>query len=280
MNSLLNAYWLAMTQNPRQGKLISSYHVQFIESHHGHQPEQSKCDNAETPWQSTTTPSVTTQSEPTIIISTQPTQYDNSDDCLLYTQNSAAMPVPLPANVVTPLPEQPNDPPTPPDLPACPSVNGLVPQVNPIQVDGPHCSSWIQQVLANPPQQGRLDKAVQESCTSADQVTAAQKINQQAFWEYANILTSLGMVNNEVDKLLQFLWPDSDLCFNITENLADNLPNTWDEAQQSPEADTWLAAYQEELKSLKDMKVYDLVVIVALVACASTQRVWHKYLVD
>ena len=237
------------------GKIISSYHVQFIESHHGHQPELIKNNDApETPHQLPVAPSGITQNQSTIIVSTRPVQHDDSDDCLPNAQTAPAIPVP-PINALEPLPEQLHDAPPPviPDEPVPPPV-----PANPI-IDGPRRSSRIQQAMANPPQPSRLGKAVQESRASADRVTTARKTNQPAFWEYANILTSLGMVDNEVDELLHFLWPDSDLCFNMAENLADNLPNTWDEARQSPEADKWLAAYREELKSLKDMKVYDLV---------------------
>jgi hypothetical protein len=41
--------------------------------------------------------------------------------------------------------------------------------------------------------------------------------------------------------------------------LSMNEPRTWAEAQKLPDAKKWQLAYQEELKSLKDLEVYRLI---------------------
>ena len=65
------------------------------------------------------------------------------------------------------------------------------------------------------------------------------------------------MDNEEIDGLIHLLVPESDLCFSAaTDNLGNDLPNSWDEERELPDADKW---YREELKSLKDMDVYNLV---------------------
>ena len=216
-------------------KVISSFHVQFLESHHGHMPDTgSIVPTASVPPTPASSPSAPTlEAAPAI----PPIQEED------FPFDPSITPVgTLPAEPLIPQEGCPDPHPTPIDPPSA--------------VEPPRHSNRI---TSNDPKPSRMDQIREESKASAERISKAQKNGRPAFWEYINIAEMFGPDTDAAFKAVALYQSPPDLLDLVLHVQANDEPGTWEEAMSSPNSDKWLAAYQEELKSLKEMNVYKLV---------------------
>lgn len=220
-------------------KVVSSYHVQFLESHHGHLPKSpitketvdltSSNDHCSTPHEAT--PSIS--------------------------ETPPCIPAPPEEDLPFPLVTQPLQH-TSEQQPA--DDNHHDNQDNPETPDVPQ--NQTRRSNRNPPKESRMDQTMREIREGADRVTQARKEGRPTTWDYANVAELFGPDTEATVKAveaLKSLEKSPDSCFMGLDDIGDNTPKAWEEAKNSPDAAKWKAAYQEELQSLKDMNVYKLV---------------------
>lgn len=109
----------------------------------------------------------------------------------------------------------------------------------------------------------RVQRAVRESRESAERIRAQKAEHRQAIDELhrerGQDHQDAAEDNLNVDQLLATLNAIEDEPPIEPGNVDPQVPKTWRQAQASPDASRWKAAYVDELKSLKDMGVYRLV---------------------
>jgi hypothetical protein len=214
-------------------KVVSSYNVEFLESHHGHAPS-----NAIHKHDATTAP------HPSPAITPPLTRM--SDDDLEPPPSAGSIPAPAVEAPRTSTNLESADAPT-------------SDQSN-VHAQPPRRSNRLKtKDVTNATEPTRLERTVQGVKESANRVNQARQEQRPAFWDLVRQNEVFGPQSDDAINLAELCASAiSDLCY-VGKEPQEDLPNTWQEAQQSPDADKWLAAYQEELASLKAMKVYKLV---------------------
>jgi hypothetical protein len=210
--------------------IFSSYHVEFLESHHGHELLE-------------------------LAPKTNATSNAASND-------NYQPPKPLPA--ILDDPDLPPPPPLPtPNIPPIAewtrSQTTAQPVDNQSQTDL-RCSRHLQTDDSSHTRgETRLEQTIREVRQSANRVSQARQDNQPPFWDIIPPAATPDSQPDNLANLVELYESDTtSLCFLSTDSDA-HLPTTWQEATFSPDADKWLAAYHDELKSRKDMDVYELV---------------------
>ena len=220
-------------------KVISSYHVRFLESHDGHQCPLPK------------TKVVPSTIEEIIQNSTQvPTHFDNEEEDVLpdnLTQlNNPHNPPPAVIPVIdapirrsSQIAEKPAEP-----RPTCTETA--------IQ-DSIDAGIWLQEARAE------WKKTLQDIQEEEERNTP-EVIENATIVELKEIFGTLNLGDAEGDRVDWALSAISEMPQIDPSSLDfDDEPRTWKEAQMSADAKRWEEGYRDELKSLKDMGVYKLI---------------------
>ena len=249
-------------------KMYKSYHVQFIESHETTNSTQAPMlDHINGPM-SPKTPIVhipSTIDEILRTASTEPLPYnEDEEEYLPCTSNQVPNPDHDPAPPIT---NQPNPVPVP-----------AVPEPTPNKV---RRSERIPKPTKDF-QAARLDKAIQDSKDSAQRIAEArsdkrktlqdlreeEQRNDPRIVEKNGVDELCGIYNqvtdddniNESDRTTILLAAIADISNVNPKSLNfEEIPNTWEQAKSSCDAVKWEAGYRDELKSLLEMGVYDLI---------------------
>ena len=221
-------------------RVISSYHVRFLESHEGHAP--SDLPIPEIPTESTSIESIVKNATPTPIF------FDEDEEEYL------------------PLHDPPNNIPTPQE-PA------IVPETIPRRSS---------RIAERPPDQkpSRLDKAIRDSTEAATRVKAARAerkktlqdlreeekrnaptvVEEAAIEELRQAFGTLNLGDEKAEQVDQVLSAISEMTKIDPSTLEfEDEPKTWEEAKRSADAKRWEEGYRDELTSLKEMGVYQLI---------------------
>ena len=235
-------------------KVISSYHVRFLESHEGHLPS-----SPEIPMEATTLESIVKSATSTPIF------FDEDEEEFL----------PLKSEPESKSALQPASDPIPAmeDEPTPPAENSTVKDSIPRRSN---------RIAEKPVNQGpsRLEKAVQESTEAAARIRIAraerkktlQDLNEEearntpktvedaAIEELRQAFGTLNLEDEKAKQIDQVFSAISEMTKIDPSTLEfEDEPKTWEEAQQSVDARRWEEGYRDELKSLKEMGVYKLV---------------------
>jgi len=222
-------------------QVYSSYHVQFIESH---EDERLRYPNVAPPEIDHQIPS--SVQEIAAGASETPTYFDTTTEEEF-----------LPTDHTAPIPDQP-----------------------PVNV--PRRSSRIAMADQNPAGPSRLERAVQDSTEAGIRLQNARSerrrnlaeireeerrndpkvVEQAAVEELADLFQDLeiGAIqdpNRKIEHILSAIANNTNI--DPSDLNFDDDPKSWKEATESHDADKWEAAYRDELRSLKEMKVYTLV---------------------
>ena len=239
-------------------RIISSYHVRFLESHEGHHPPPSQ-----------STPTISTLSD--IIDSATISPITDSDENLdLDTENRTDQRVIIPItgtindsiNHQTPdvVDPQNNDDIVPADIADQPRRSSRIPTKTGDKSDGVVRSSRLEETIRLSKESAQRKMAERkERRTNTTVTTTGDQAIRDLCEAVDNLTITDGTTNNEeaerIDDLLAAISsiPQTDL-----ENFDLDEPNTWQEAKSSPYSEQWEFGYREELQSLKDMGVYRL----------------------
>ncbi|GLB33225.1 putative protein with domain of unknown function (DUF4219) [Lyophyllum shimeji] len=227
----------------KSGKVYSSYHVRFLETPDGHPHPAVTVEPSDLP---------PPHPDPQTETPEQAIFYDDEDDFYLVNEVEAEV-----ANLPADPPVEPPPPPLPP------------------AATGPELrrSSRIPQptLKASPdnPPQTNLDRVMQEVRASAERTKAARAKRRvertAARIEVADPDADADQAPNvidarndlDLDRALAAIIEAGDL--DPTALDLEDEPKTWREAKASADAKRWEEGYREELKSLKEMGVYELV---------------------
>lgn len=221
----------------RSGQIYSTYHVRFLESHEGHPPPTPVNPN------SMLTDSTTlNQINDTPIA--EPITFDDDDDF------DFALPTAI--NHDDPVDEHPDNIIPPPNLP--------VPPIEPRR--STRVAKPTEKVDPVNHQPTRVERAVQESRESAEHVKAARIERRAHVADDVNDpdpVPDLAYTGGNLDhnRPLAAITETNDIDPTTLE--FDDEPKSWREARESADAKKWEEGYRDELKSLKDMGVYELV---------------------
>jgi hypothetical protein len=252
-------------------RVISSYHVRFLESHEGHNP---------LPKPMLITNNLSTLSD--IIDSATNTPINDSEehpDLDLDTGNKTnppVMPINKNSNVNDPINDQAvdagdsqnNKTDKPTCVPDQPRRSARVPTKPKDKSEGVLKSSHLEDAIRQSKEsverkvaerQGQQAKRLEPQLNSTNNNT-----NDQAIADLCNAVNRLaiddGTVNSEEAKRIDdALAAISDIPQTDLENFDLNEPNSWDETKSSSYSEQWEMGYREELQSLKDMGVYRLI---------------------
>ena len=235
-------------------RVISSYHVRFLESHDGHLPS-----SPEIPMEATTLESIVKSATPTPIF------FDDDEEEFLPSENQPKS-NPAPQIITNPIPETTNAP---------AELSQSVAHEDP----PPRRSSRIAE---KPTTQGpsRLERAVEESTQAANRLKTARAerkktlqdlreeearnqpkfVEDEAIKELRQAFGTLNLGDENAERIDRTLSAISEMTKIDPSTLEfEDEPKTWDEAKQSADAKRWEEGYRDELKSLKEMGVYKLV---------------------
>ena len=248
-------------------RVISSYHVRFLESHEGHDPPSLKT----TP----TTNNLSTLSD--IIDSATNVPINDTDanpDLDFDVKNRINLPTSITDNIRDPITDQALDADNfqneeinrPSDVPDKPRRSSRIPTKTGNKSDGIVKSS-------------RLEEAIRQSKESAQRKAVEkqeQRDNKLRSQSDANIKTDDPIISDLCDAVDHLTIDDKTTNIDNTKEIDDILaaisnlpqedlenfnldePNTWNEAKSSSYREQWEIGYKEELQSLKDMGVYKL----------------------
>ena len=262
MNSKAYLCW-----NRDDQKMYKSYHVQFIESHE-------------------TTPTVPISPETPVIqepstideifqtASTKPLPYNEDEEEYLpsLVPNHDQTP-PINHNLAPPIPDSNHD--------QAPPVSDPAPIILNPAPDNVRRSGRVPKPIKDF-QTARLDKAIQDSRTSAQRIAEAQSdkrktlqdlreeeqrndpkiVEKEGVDELCEIYHQLNDNDNinESDHTTILLAAIADASNVDPKSLNfEEIPTTWEQARSSRDAAKWEASYRDELKSLLEMGVYDLI---------------------
>ena len=253
-------------------RVISSYHVRFLESHEGHNPP---------PKPMSTTNNRSTLSD--IIDSATNTPINDPEEHLdldLETKNKTKNPLVISIHNDS----NANDPIDDQTIGAGDSQNGETDESTYIP-DQPRRSARVPTKTKDKSEgilnSSRLEDAIRQSKESAQRKAAERQeqrakrlqpqlnstnndTNDQSVEELCNAINRLaiddGTVSGEEAKRIDdALAAISDIPQTDLENFDLDEPNSWDEAKSSSYSEQWEMGYKEELQSLKDMGVYRLI---------------------
>ena len=234
------------------GKVISSYHVRFLESHDGHPlipPSIDPAPTSENGTQITSEPTTLQEIRDSSTIFPLPNTVTLDDDLDPY------------SNSILPHSNAPVDPPTPqarPDV-HTPLVIQPEPQAPPIPVQETRRRSTRTQA----PKEDPVQRAVRESRASATRVHQARENNQPAFWNIRNPAPAIDSDSEEelevADALQATALPGVFPVVDIDPAAGPEDPRNLREAQNSPYWPQWEAAFQEEIDAMKSLQVWKLV---------------------
>jgi hypothetical protein len=266
-------------------RIISSYHVRFLESHEGHHPSPSQ--------HTLTTNNPSTLSD--IIDSAITTPITDSDeDSDLDTRNRTDQPMitPITSDVYDPINQQttdvdnPKNSNEPANITDQPRRSSRIPIKTADKSEGMVKSSHLQETIClsresaqrkaaerkerrangpksqqNPTVTNADDQAIKDLCDAVDHLTIGDGImsNEEAE-RIDNILAAILSI------------PQTDL-----DNFGLDKPNTWNEARSSSYSEQWELGYREELQSLKDMGVYKLLHRSQVLAETKIRKGWPVF---
>ena len=235
-------------------RVISSYHVRFLESHDGHLPSP-----PEIPMEATSLESIVKGA------TTTPIFFDDDEEEFLPPEKQPrSYPIPqLTSNLNQETTNVPIEPPqnAGPEDPIPRRSNRIAEKP---EIKGP----------------SRLEKAIEESAQAANRLRSARAERKKTLQDLREeeARNEPKVVEDEAIKELRQAFGTLNLGDEITEQIDQTLsaisemtkidpstlefedePKTWDEAKQSVDAKRWEEGYRDELKSLKEMGVYKLV---------------------
>lgn len=154
--------------------------------------------------------------------------------------------------------------PIPPDQPEDPDV-----LAKPVQ-ELPRQSTWFPIPTAksrpNDAPETPVEHAVRESKESADRIRKARADHRHAFEQLHHnehqeprALQPVEEENIDLNQVLARLNVTKDDLGISPEDVDPEVSRTWNQAQQSIDAEQWKLAYEDELKSLREMGVYHLI---------------------
>ena len=240
-------------------RVISSYHVRFLESHEGHNPPLPKS----TP----TTNNLSTLSEiidsATNVPIIDPEEHTDQD---LDVKNRINPSISINDNIIDPVTDQiidaeeSQETDVPPDMPDEPRRSSRIPTKTSSKSDGIVKSS-------------RLEEAIRQSKESAQRKAAERQeqrenklqtqpnpinVNDPSIEDLCDAVDHLTISEDNTKEIDDILAAISNLPQADLENFNLDEPNTWNEAKASSYSEQWEIGYREELQSLKDMGVYRL----------------------
>ena len=253
-------------------RVISSYHVRFLESHEGHDPPLPE------PMPTANKPLTLSDiiDSATNIPITDSEEHHNLDldaknrPCTLAppADSNDGINDPINNQIIGAGEPQHNETDEPPDLPDPPRRSSRMITKTRDKGDGVVKSSRLEDAICQSKESAQ-QKAVerQEQRTNRLQPhlnPADTTANDQAIKDLCNAIDHLTINDGticdndakQVDNILAAISniPQTDLKnFNLDE------PNTWDEAKSSSYSEQWELGYRDELQSLKDMGVYKLI---------------------
>ena len=249
--------------NRETKRVFSSYHVRFLESCDGHLPTP-----PDVPMENTTLESIIKSATPTPIF------FDEDDDELLPPIN----PPQTNPSAKTDDPDTTSQPENNPDK--TPQLETVLQNTPPIPEETvPRRSSRIAEKTPNAGP-SRLEKAIKESTDAAVRLKAARMerkktlqdvreeearnapkvVEDAAIEELRQAFGTLKLREGKAEQIDQVLSAISKMSKIDPSTLEfEDEPKTWEEACQSANAKHWEEGYRDELKSLKDMGVYELI---------------------
>jgi len=254
-------------------RVISSYHVRFLESHEGHLPTPPH--NSQPSADNSSIPTIPDLIKPTVSVPVDPDDDTDDQDAKNRAKRSIFEPPAGPINNDDrdPIPNavevEDADTASHEDLPVLPRRSSRVVTKTADKSEGITHSSRLEDAIQQSKQsaQRKLAERLERRANKPDpprQPNDSTTVDDNAMKSLCDVFDNLTINNETTDdsesqRIDDILAAIADIPQVDLENFDLDEPNTWTEAKASSYSEQWEAGYKDELTSLRNMGVYKLI---------------------